>query len=75
MQQGKPPASKALGRFPVDVCSKHIQWGLQSQLQTVRKTSSELPMMTVEQQQQDRAVEFIVKLKKNAFITILLLYK
>ena len=75
MQQGKPPASKALGRFPVEFCSKQVQWGLQSQLQTIRKTWSELPMKTVERQQQGRAVEFIVKLKKNTFFTILLLDK
>ena len=33
MQQGKPLASKYLGRFLTEICSKHIQWGLQNKLQ------------------------------------------
>ena len=68
MQQGKLPASKALGRFPVELCSKHIQCGLQSQLKAIRKTWSELPVKTVERQQQGCAVEFTVKLKKAPFL-------
>ena len=30
IQEGKPLASKSLGRFPIEFCSKHIQWGFQS---------------------------------------------
>ena len=73
MEQGKTPASKSSGRFPVKSCSKYIQWGLQSQIQAIRKTWPELPMKT--ERQQGRAGDFIVKLKKNIFFTILHLYK
>ena len=30
IQGGKPLASKSLGPFPIEFCSKHIQWGFQS---------------------------------------------
>ena len=30
IQKGKSLASKSLGRFPVEFCSRHIQWGFQN---------------------------------------------
>ena len=37
MQQGKAPASKSFGRFPIEFCSKRIHQGLPSQLWAIHK--------------------------------------
>ena len=46
MQQGKPMALKYLERFPIEIYSKHIQWGLQN-LQSY-KICSKLTIKTPE---------------------------
>ena len=33
IQEGKPLAPKSFRRFPIEFCSKHMQWGFQSQFE------------------------------------------
>ena len=67
MQQGNSLASKSLGRFPIDFCSKHIQWGLQSQQYAICKAWLE-PPMNAEWHQQGRSGDFIAELKNMCFL-------
>ena len=65
MQQGKSLALKSLGCFLIESCSKHIQWGIQSQQQVIDKAWLKLPMKTAKWHKQGHSNDFIVKLKKR----------
>ena len=57
IQEGKPLASKSLGHFPIELCSKHIQWGFQCHSRQFVKHERGYRW--------GRSGDFIVKLKKK----------
>ena len=54
-----------MGRFPIEFCFKHIQWGFQSHNRQFVIHERGLQLKTTEWHQRGRSGDFIVKLKKK----------